>query len=351
MNPNERNIKSIAIFLSTLLLVWLLGACQSRLPTDNAVQAEEQKAPAQVSFENGETVLSLDLPTQKRLGIELAPLVPTVTRAQITLPAVVLPVQDLTTFRASYVATQAQLQKSRVETDVARKEYERLKTLFDQNQNVSEKSLQSAQGTLEANQADVRAGEQQLKLESYSVRQDWGSVVAQWAVDGSPELQHLFDQREVLVQMTIPFDAAFKTPKTVSLETPGGEKTAAKLVSAYPRVDPRIQGRSFLYVCPSRSDLAPNMNLVTHVSVGNRMKGLIVPLSAVVWSEGKAWVYLEMSPGHFGRRAVSTDNPVNAGFFVVAGFSAGDKVVTTGAQALFSEEMLPRGQAGQADED
>ena len=349
MNTSARlaTIGPIRIFIAPLLMVTFLGACQNRLDKhDEDHQAQSKKGPAQIFVENGQTVLTLDTPTQKRLGLELATLSPTVARAKATLPAVVLSVQDLTAFRNNYIATQAQLQKSTLEADVARKEYTRLKALFDQNQNISEKSLQRAEGTLQANEVDVRAGEQELTLQSSVVRQEWGSVVAQWAVAGSPELQRVFDQREVLVQMTVPSDATFEAPKTVSLEIPGGGQTAARLVSTYPRIDPRIQGRSFLYIAPSHLGLAPNINLVAHVSVGNQMKGLIVPTSAVVWSEGKAWAYLETSPEHFARRVVATETPVDSGFLVAEGFSAGDEVVTKGAQALLSEELLLRGQGG-----
>jgi len=40
------------------------------------------------------------------------------------------------------------------------------------------------------------------------------------------------------------------------------------------------------------------------------------PLSAIVWSEGKAWVYQEMASDRFMRRSVPTDMPVERGFFV-----------------------------------
>jgi hypothetical protein len=133
MNPNSRlgTIGSLGIFILTLLMLTFLGGCQNRLDKDDADrQAQAKKGPAQISVENGQTVLTLDTPTQNRLGLEVAGLTATLTRAQVTLPAAVLSVQDLAAFRNSYVTTQAQLQKSNVEADVARKEYKRLKTLF-----------------------------------------------------------------------------------------------------------------------------------------------------------------------------------------------------------------------------
>jgi hypothetical protein len=349
MNSLSRppSIGSSSIFTITILTLAFLTACQGRSVGDQAdQQSEAKKGPAQISVEDGQTVLTLDPPTQSRLGLEVASLAATLTRAQVTLPAVVLPVQDLATFRNSYLATQAQVQKSKVEADVARREYARLKTLFDQNQNISEKSLQSIEGTLQANEADVRAGEQQLSLQNSVVRQEWGSVVAKWAVEDAPELQRIFDQRELLVQMTMPSDAKFGAPKTISLEILGATRMEASLVSTFPRIDPRIQGKSFLYVVPAHSGLAPGINLLAHLSIGSQLKGLIVPTSSVVWSEGKAWVYQQTSADHFSRRAVATDTPVEKGFFVKDGFSQGDRVVIQGVQSLLSEETLLNGQGG-----
>jgi hypothetical protein len=340
------NSGSIGIFIVTLTLT-LLGGCKTPYDKDDEGRpAQSNKGPAQIATENGRTVLTLDPPTQNRLGLEVATLAATVTRTQSTFPAVVLSVQDLAASRNSYIAAQTQVQKAHVEAEVARNEYTRLKTLFEGDQNISEKSLQSAKGTLDANEADVRAGEQQQALQESVARQEWGGVAAEWLVKGSPELQRILEQSEVLVQLTMPSGVTCGAPRAILLEIPGGTRTEASLVSTFPRVDPRIQGRSFLYVAHARPGLAPSVNLLAHLSVGNAMKGLIVPTEAVVWSEGKAWVYQQTATDRFTRRAVPTDIPVERGFFVAAGFSPGDKLVTQGAQALLSEELLLHGQAG-----
>jgi hypothetical protein len=94
------------------------------------------------------------------------------------------------------------------------------------------------------------------------------------------------------------------------------------------------------------------VNLLAHLYVGNQMQGVIVPTSAVVWSEGKAWVYRQTASDRFTRRSVPTDIAVERGLFVAQGVSPGDRVVTQGAQALLSEELLLHGQGGGAiDED
>jgi hypothetical protein len=352
LNPRLKTIGSFGLFITALLMLTFLEACNRFHNDDANRQAQTKKGAAPISVENGQTVLTLDTSTQNHLGLEVATLTATVTHAQFTAPAVVLSVQDLTSFRNGYIVTQAQLQKSRIEADVARKEYTRLKALFQQNQNISEKALQSVDGTLQTNEADIRAGEQQLSLEESVARQQWGNIATKWAVNGSPEFQRILGQREVLVQLTISSGEMFAPAKSISLEIPGGIRAAASFVSTFPRVDPRIQGRSFLYRALAQPDLAPGVNLLAHLSVGNQMQGVIVPTSAIVWSEGKAWVYQQTASDRFTRRSVPTDIPVEKGLFVAQGFSPRDRVVTQGAQSLLSEELLLDGQAGSAvDED
>src|SRR5712671_2570890 len=152
LNSRLQTIRSFGLLITAFLMLTFLEACNRFDKDDANRQAQTMKGPAPISVENGQTVLTLDTPTQNHLGLEVATLTATATHAQFTVPAVVLSVQDLTTFRNGYIATQAQLQKSRVAADVARKEYTRLKALFEQNQNISEKALQSADGTLQTNE-------------------------------------------------------------------------------------------------------------------------------------------------------------------------------------------------------
>lgn len=351
MNPSakSRSSTSQAVLVAALVTVACLGACQSR-DTDEEHTASSSSAPtpsaAQISFENGQATLTLDQQTQKRIGLEVATLISTVTRAQAAVPAVVLSVQDLATFRNGYVATMSQIEKDRVDISVAQKEYARLKTLFDNSQNVSEKALQSADGSLQSLQADQKAAEQQLDLQAAIAEQQWGSVVAGWAVNGSPELQRALAMREVLLQVTLPFGAGYEAPPTISVEIPGRTHTEATLISSFPRVDPRIQGRSFLYTASPQSDFNPGVNLLAHVAVGKSMRGVILPASAVVWSEGKAWTYVQTAVNQFSRRELDTGFPVENGYFVSSIFSVGTKVVSRGAQSLLSEESVLLGYGG-----
>jgi hypothetical protein len=343
----EFNKTGICLFMATLLPLMLAAGCKGRIdaddPDDRPRTAAATPPPAKISFENGEVTLTMDEQAQKRMGIEVSPLAGTSNRPQADVPATVLSAQDLASFRNSYVAAASQIEKSKVDIGVAGKQYARAKSLFDSDQNISAKVLETSEGNLRALETEERAAEQQLQVQGSLAEQQWGSVVAKWAMDGSPELDRILSMHEVLIQVTFPFDQNYAAPKTILVEVPGRTRAEATLISAFPRVDPRIQGRSFLYSAPARPDFTPGVNLVSHLTVGNSTRGVMVPTSAVVWSEGKAWAYLQTTAKQFSRREVATDSPVDAGYFVRNGFSAENKVVTKGAQSLLSEEAVLEG--------
>jgi hypothetical protein len=345
----------ICFFMAALLPLTSLTGCKGGRPDpddadDHPRAAPAARPPAQISFESGEVILTMDEQAQKRMGIEVSPLAGTSNRPQADVPATVLSAQDLASFRNNYVSTLSQIEKNRVDMEVARKQYARAKSLFESEQNISAKVLESSEGSLRALETEQRAAEQQLQLQGAMAEQQWGSVVAKWAMDGSPELDRILSMHEVLIQVTFPFDQNYAAPKTILVEVPGRTRAKATLISTFPRVDPRIQGRSFLSA-PAQPDFTPGVNLVSHLTVGSSTRGVVLPTSAVVWSEGKAWAYLQTAPRQFLRREVATDSPVDAGYFVRNGFSAENKVVTKGAQSLLSEEAVLEGYGGGESDD
>src|SRR6266446_10899545 len=104
LNLRLETVGSLGLFITTLLMLTFLEAC-NRFDKDDANRpAQTKKGPAPISVENGQTVLTLDTSTQNHLGVEVATLTATATHAQFTVPAVVLSILDLTTFRNGHVA-------------------------------------------------------------------------------------------------------------------------------------------------------------------------------------------------------------------------------------------------------
>ena len=341
----KRTLRRLFILTVVLVMAVLMIRTFAHIPNESSHQDQEEekkeeaiKTPSRVSLQNGQTIITLDPETQSRIGITVASLKAITARKQTTTPAVVLSAQELVTARNNYVAAQTALEKAEASLQVTKQESDRLKALYEDNQNASQKALQSAEGSLRSGQADVQAARQDLALQAAALRQSWGDVVGKWVVEDPPPLDRVFDQREFLVKVTLPVGAVSAGPETVSLELPGSGYAQAKLVSAFPRVDPRIQGASFLYLAQNHFALAPGLNVTARLPVGGLVRGVLVPRRAVVRWQGNAWVYEELSPGHFVRREIATDTVLANGVLVSGSLSPGHRIVTTGAQALLSEE-------------
>lgn len=353
----RKNVKwflaaSLVLILAVILIRTLMPNQKAAADQDeDDEKAAVKQQPPKISIENGRTIIALDARARSDAGIVVTRLKAITSREQMTAPAVVLSAQPLVTARANYVTAQNNLEKAHASVDVAQQEYDRLRVLYQGQQNTSQKSLQAEQGILRSDEADLQAAEQNLTLQTAALRQSWGDVVAKWVSADAPSLDTVLDQSEFLVQVTLPAGAASIFPATISLDIPGSSRVPAKLVSLFPQVDPRIQGVGLLYVTPWRVGLAPGLNLMAHFSIGSQKRGVLIPQSAIVWWEGKAWAYLQTASDTFVQSEVPTDMPVPGGWFAAKGFTSDEKVVTTGAQQLLSAQFTSQAQASSGDTD
>lgn len=310
-----------------------------------AAAEEERDKPIQaasrVAVVNGETVVTLDAAARARSGIELAPLQTIKHRPHISAYGVVLDPGELTALRRTIASAGAQLAKATAARNVARQEFDRAKGLFDANQNVAEKTVQSAEGAWHAEEANVLSARAALDAARATAGQRWGGIVAGWLAQGGAEYDRLRGLDELLVQVTLaPSQAEVAAPARGLVQAAGGQTPGAELVSPAPRTDPKIQGRSFIYRLPAAgTNLLPGMNVVMLLPTGEPESGLLVPASAVVWLQGRAWAYAQVQPDRFARREVSTGEPVKDGWAQPKEFSGGGLFVVRGPQVLLSEEF------------
>jgi hypothetical protein len=110
-----------------------------------------------------------------------------------------------------------------------------------------------------------------------------------------------------------------------------------------PTVDIRTLGQTLFIKLDNRETRLRPGGTVTAI-VTPRTKpdpGVIIPRDAVVWHDGKAWVYSEFAENQFKRREITTDRALNDGWFISAPLAPNDRIVTQGAQQLLSEEFKP----------
>ena len=349
MKLHKKSLLVIIVLIGiSALLIWAFMGGRKELARE---QEREQpvKVPSRVSILDGESVVTLSRAEEIKSGIAVASLQPVSHQEELKAYGTVmeLELRDLFDLYNSYVAAKAQAEKARASLDASRREYERLKPLHENNRNISDKTFQAAEAAWRSNEADTHVAQEALHTINATVRQRWGSVVAGWLVEKSPVFNRLRQQQDVLIQATLPPDTHLASaPQTAMVQTADSKLVSAKLVSLSPHTDPRIQGMGFFYVASMQPGLLPGMNVIVYLQTGHRNQGVVVPAPAVVWWQGKAWVYVQKETGQFIRREISTETPVKDGWFVLKCLTAGDRIVVRGSQLLMSEESRSQIQVG-----
>jgi len=238
------------------------------------------------------------------------------------------------------------LQAAQIAVEAARVELARLKTLREQN-NASEKALLTAE-------AAVAHEETNLQAILVKVQAAWGKkladLVATYATPGSrtnkpdPLPNQLFALEQVFVRVDFPPGEGRVAPEGGVRLFSLNENSApiqGQFFDFAPTTDPQTQSRGLFYIVDnSDRQLAAGMALKASAATADKPRaGVIVPREAILRSEGKTWVYVQIEPDKFTRREVALEQITDKGWFVDHGLNPQDKVVVAGAQELLSEEL------------
>jgi hypothetical protein len=318
----------IRILLPLVALTLLPAGC-SRPDKDEAAAAPEKAAetPSRVSHgTNGEVIVTLDAETQQVMGLQTAALGSVRTSPEVKGYGRVLDAAPLASLVADFTAAQAA-------SDASKAELERSKVLASEN-NISERALQAAVAT--AARDEAQAASARLKLYG-----GWGEVLA--ARQDLPALiRSLGSLEKALVRVELPAGETLASlPAKARLLTLAGEEVEGECLGGGQAVDPLTQSPGFMFLVQSNSArLVPGAAVTGYLQVaGEAIPGVVVPRAAVLRHEGAGWVYVETGGTNFVRRRILLDQPGADGWFVTRGVAAGDHVVVTGAQTVFSEEL------------
>jgi hypothetical protein len=333
------------LIISAVLLTGLAtcsGSGKSEPPTPKTQSATTRMANAVVLTEE----------VQNTGGIITKALEPTLYREHIEAYGTVLQPDGLLQTRNGYVSAKSSLQKAEASLLASKEEYARLKSLNENDKNISDRMLQASAAALEADRAALSEARENMRSLRSAAELQWGRTLSGWIFDFSPGLERLVGLKDVLVQVTIPPGTTVGSiPDRIRIQASEGRPIEARLIIHAPATDPRIQGMSFIYIAPSHTTrLIPGMNVSAYLPAGGHEEGFIVPASAVVWLQGRAWVFIKATGTRFVRVGIPTSKPVRGGYFVRRGFTPGDRIVIRGAQALLSEEHLPKTQGGEGEE-
>lgn len=298
---------------------------------DHAEATAEKKEELRVQHgTNGETFVKLDAAAQARAGLKLVALAAAELEPELKAYGRVLDPSPLVTALTDIAAARAQL-------EATKKEAQRLRTLFNQNQNASARALETAEAALQRDELLARAAEVRLKT-------SWGLAVEKRAFnDGF--MQSLVSQESALVRLDLPASQKLEgDPKAarVSLLSAPDRLLDAEFVGPALTADPQTLSRGFLFLVQAK-ELSANAALTGWLVLsGPAEKGVIVPRDAIVRHEGEAFVYVQTGAETFVRAELELEHPVEKGWFTEA-LKPGTKVVVSGAQQLLSEEFKGEG--------
>ena len=186
----------------------------------------------------------------------------------------------------------------------------------------------------------------------HSVRAPIGGVIVRVAkgpgapvAPGEPIVE-VIDAQKVWLEVSINEGDLARLGRVTSARftTPGapGKEHIATLIDRGAVVNPQSRTITMVFEAGNadqtlRSGQQANVRLDTEA----RVEALVVPLEAVLESEGKRFVYVLRSGEDFERRDITVGDEYGDRVAILSGLKAGERVVTQGAYQLRQHELRP----------
>ena len=348
---------SLIIVIQALLIIglfWvLIFYAKDEFEAYQSSLGEEIESPSHITENAGINIVSLSPATQQNSGITTAKLNSISFQGEVKSFGNVVSIDSLMEAKAKFLNLKTNIDIARSGSGQNIQQYQRLKSLNEDDKNVSDRAVQEALAMVNADKASVTSSELQLKNLHTNTKLQWGEALAKLAFEDklAPHLASLLDRRNVLIQVSLPLNAA--TPKASSTinVTPLNDSTSsikAVYVSPATTSDSSGYGKTFYYSAPAdllRIGMRVNVNIGSIAS--DTAKGAIIPNTAVVWYAGKPWAYFKQDKNKAGldqfvRKPISADSEVGSGIdsgWFNQAVDENSEVVVSGAQLLLSEEF------------
>jgi hypothetical protein len=349
------NIPLDRLLLAASLLLLTLAQSHAT-PNDDASAASARSIqagrPTVAKVKGASSVLVLTVDQQRQSGLRTERLEAAALQPETQAYGKVLDIRGLLDLRARFRAAQSEMAIADAALRVAQKSRQRLASLHRESI-IATRDLLQAEAQLAADQARTEAARRRMREARDEALQTWGGELFRQAIEGESRLfEELLQRRQALILIALPTDRSLPNDARLAKIAPTGDRQnvrEARLVSSAPRTDETIQGETWFFAAEA-DRLRTGMRLDAWIPLpGDASEGVTIPLSAVVWYDGKPWVYLKTGEQSFSRRPIPEHRDYGTAWFVGEGFTADEEVVATGGQMLLSEEL--RGQIPDEDDD
>ena len=319
-------------------------------------QDEDIASPSRVTENAGINIVSLSPATQQNSGIKTAKVSVASYQGNIKSFGNVVAIDSLIEAKTQVLNLKTSAKLAHAAGGQNIQQYQRLKSLNDDDKNVSDRAVQEALAAVNADKANITSSESQLKNLQNGTKLQWGAALAKLAFDDKlpPHLVKLLSRENVLIQVSLPLSSATPSAGSAITVTPLNDakvRITAVYVSPASSSDASGVGKTFYYSAPAEElRIGMRVNVEIGHSGSAAANGIIIPNNAVVWYAGAPWAYFKQSSDQikssdpektneqFVRKPISADTEVDAGWFNT-NISADSVVVVSGAQLLLSEEF------------
>lgn len=330
-----------------IILIWLLTYL-GRDEFNNANnQNEVKKSNTYIKKENGIDEVIISKAVQTNSGIKTDKIKPATHAKTITSYGNVINIDMLIEQKNKLNDIKSQISILKNELARDKKNYERFKSLNEDNKNISDKTLQESLVVFQATQANLSKNEALVDGLEQSIRSQWGEKILTMiqSKHHNDILDFLLHDKARLVRITLSNNFTNEAPKDINLsliDSPN-DQFLAKYFSEAPQLDKNLQGKTYFYVTfnnklrfDSRLIVSASQSMNTNEST----KYLFIPKESIVWNAGKAWVYIKIAEDKFIRKAVDTNNEDNDGWMIKEDqIKENDEIVLSGSQLMLSEEF------------
>ena len=258
---------------------------------------------------------------------------------------------SLIKLRADYFKAVARRQAIEAKLSQSHLAMQRSKKLRDAGGG-SNRQFQLQQSQWLSDKAELAESHYFLETIKENTRYQWSGGAIKWLFSHNDKFyQQLINHQQFIVKITLASGQSLsKETPSIYIDSNGyrHQATPAKFLMNAPQIEHLSLGLSYFFVSKNPA-LRIGMSVTAWIPKNQQRRGFIIPITAVVWHLGQAFIYLQIEDDLFMRQVISNFERVTNGYFVRRELPESDLLVIEGAQMLLSEEF--RGQIPDEDDD
>lgn len=280
---------------------------------------------------------------QVEAGIQTQKLIASQLTPELKSFAIRVNLAPLIKVRSEYLLARTEQEAMRSELEQAQRNFQRSSKLLHEKA-ISPRKLHEQKTLLKVAQIRFDSAQQQLDNFLLYSQLQWGKDLSKiFLTKGLPSssMQDMLDRPLYLIHLPIQSTTVSETIFVHAFANREQAQTATLIANAPPaKTELRQAGPAFFYLS-DQVITDQHQRVAAWIPVaGEKLSGVIIPTSSLVWHLGQAYVYLQLDDELFKRIKITDKRLIsNTSYFTQNALQQDDILVTTGAQLLLSEEF------------